>query len=106
MLRPLIHYGIHFALPLAIAFAFFPKNRWGVALLLLAGIAIDLDHLWAYPTFDPDRCSIGFHPLHSYVAIAGYAALLLFPKTRLVGLALMIHMAADLSDCWLLALEG
>lgn len=106
MLRPLVHYGIHFALPLAIAFACYPKNRWGVALLLLAGIAIDLDHLWATPTFDPDRCSIDFHPLHSYAAIAGYAALLLFPKTRLVGLALMIHMAADLSDCWLLALEG
>ena len=103
MLRPLIHYGIHFALPLAIAFAFFPKNRWGVALLLLAGMAIDLDHLWADPIFDPNRCSIGFHVLHSYAAIAGYAALLFFRKTRLAGMALMIHIAADMADCWLLA---
>jgi len=106
MLRPLIHYGIHFGLPLAIAFAFFPKNRWGVALLLLAGMAIDLDHLRADPMFDPNRCSIGFHPLHSYVAIAAYAALLFFRRTRLAGMALMIHIAADMADCWLLALES
>jgi len=97
---------MHFALPLAIAFAFFPKNRWGVALLLLAGMAIDLDHLWAEPMFDPNRCSIGFHPLHSYLAIAGYTALLFFRKTRLAGMALMIHIAADWTDCRLLALEG
>lgn len=106
MLRPLVHYGIHFALPLAIAFAFFPKNRWGVALLLLAGMLIDLDHLWARPVFDPNRCSIGFHPLHSYAAIAGYTLLLFFRKTRLAGLALLIHITADLADCGLLALEG
>ncbi len=106
MLRPLVHYGIHFLLPLAIAWFFFPK-KWGwVALLLLAGIVIDLDHLLARPIFDPTRCSIGFHPLHSYVAITGYAALLFFSKTRLAGLALLIHIAADWADCWLLGLEG
>ena len=103
MLRPLVHYGIHLGLPLVIAFAFYPKKHWGVALLLLAGLAIDLDHLWAHPVFDPNRCSIGFHPLHSYVAIACYATLLFFRKTRLAGAALMIHIAADLADCWLLS---
>lgn len=106
MIRPLLHYGIHFLLPLAIAFFFFPKKWVWVALLLLGGILIDADHLLARPVFDPNRCSIGFHPLHSYVAIAVYAALLLYPKTRLVGLALLLHIAADWADCTLLALEG
>lgn len=106
MIRPLVHYGIHFVLPFAIAFLWYPKRWKGVALILLAGIVIDLDHLLARPVFDPNRCSIGFHPLHSYLAIAAYIVLLLFPKTRLAGLALLLHIAADSADCWLLSLEG
>lgn len=106
MVRPLVHYGIHFAAPVLIALVFYPKQWKGVALVLLAGIAIDLDHLLARPVFDPMRCSIGFHPLHSYLAIAAYFVLLLFPKTRLAGLALLLHIAADSADCWLLSLEG
>lgn len=106
MIRPLLHYGIHFAAPVLIAVLFFPKRWKGVALVLLAGIVIDLDHLLARPVFDPNRCSIGFHPLHSYGAIAVYFVLLLFPKTRLAGLALLLHIAADSADCGLLSLEG
>jgi hypothetical protein len=37
-------------------------------------IIVDLDHLLADPIYDPNRCSIGFHPLHSYPAIVIYLA--------------------------------
>ena len=99
MLRFLLHYGIHFVVPIALAFLFFKKTPWRVALILLGGILIDLDHLLAEPIFDPNRCSIGFHPLHSYIAIAVYVILLFWRKTRLLGLALSIHILADLVDC-------
>ncbi|MEM9648523.1 MAG: DUF6122 family protein [Bacteroidota bacterium] len=99
MLRFLIHYGIHFLVPIAIGFLFFKENRIRVSLILLAGIFIDIDHLWAEPIFDANRCSIGFHPLHSYWAISVYILLAVFKQTRLIGIALLIHIIADISDC-------
>ena len=33
------------------------------------GWLIDLDHLLADPVYAPDRCSIGFHPLHTAPAV-------------------------------------
>ena len=60
---------------------------------------VDLDHLLADPIFDPKRCSIGFHPLHSYVAIGLYPILLFFKKTRAVGVGLLFHMLTDFIDC-------
>jgi hypothetical protein len=60
---------------------------------------VDLDHLFASPVFDPCRCSIGFHPLHSYVAIAFYTVLLLHPKIRIICVGLLMHMATDAIDC-------
>ncbi len=102
MLRFIIHYGIHFLVPIAIGFGFFKRRRVVVTLLLLAGILVDVDHMLSTPVFDPDRCSIGFHPLHSYWAVSFYLLLLIFSKTRLAGLALLIHIVADLVDCWLL----
>lgn len=102
MARELLHYGIHFILPLAIGLIAYPHYRWKAVLILLSGILIDLDHLWANPVFDPHRCSIGFHPLHSYWAIALYLGLIGFRKTRIYGLALLIHILADSVDCILL----
>jgi len=102
MFRFLIHYGIHFLLPVAIGLLFFKRHRFRVILILLAGIAIDIDHVLADPIFDPERCSIGFHPLHSYWAIAGYFGLLFFKKTWIFGLALVIHIFADVMDCYLM----
>ena len=102
MLRFLVHYGIHFLVPIAIGLFFFKDNRLKIVVILLAAILIDVDHLIAEPIFDPNRCSIGFHPLHSYLAIALYVALLLFKKTRIFGLALLIHILADTIDCWML----
>ncbi|WP_350285257.1 DUF6122 family protein [uncultured Croceitalea sp.] len=102
MVRFFIHYGIHFLVPVAIGLLFFKDNCIKVTLILLAGIVIDLDHFLATPIFDPQRCSIGFHPLHSYYFIALYVLLVFFKKTRLIGLALVIHIIADLADCTLI----
>lgn len=102
MLQPLIHYGIHFGIPLAIAFLFF-KSKWKSAyLVMIATMLIDLDHLLATPLFDPGRCSINFHPLHTYYAIAVYIGLLFFRKTRVLGIGLVIHIIADTVDCWMM----
>jgi hypothetical protein len=102
MLQSLVHYGIHFGLPLVVAFVFF-KTFWLKAYgIMLLGMLIDLDHLLADPIFDPNRCSINFHPLHSYYAMVFYV-LLLFPKrTRIIGLGLVIHIFADIADCSLM----
>ena len=102
MYRHFVHYGIHFLVPILIAFLFFKENRLKVVLLLLAGIIIDVDHFLADPLFDPNRCSIGFHPLHSYWAILVYSILPFFSKTRVIGLALIIHIIADVVDCLLI----
>lgn len=104
MIRFLIHYGIHFLVPVVIALALFPKIRWKALLILWGAMLIDLDHFLASPLFDPNRCSIGFHPLHTLPAILVYLALLLFPKLRLISLALLLHIAADTTDCWLMRL--
>ncbi|MFT0715806.1 DUF6122 family protein [Flagellimonas lutimaris] len=102
MLRHLLHYGIHFLIPILIAFLFFKDNRIKVALILLAGIIIDIDHLWANPLYDPNRCSVGFHVLHSYWAVLVYSILPFFKLTRIIGLALIIHIFADMMDCLLM----
>ena len=99
MLRHFLHYGIHFLVPIIIAFVFFRDDKWRVALILLAGIIIDIDHIFAEPIFDPSRCSIGFHPLHSFFLIPVYSGLTLLRRTRLLGLALVIHIIADTVDC-------
>ena len=102
VLRLLIHYGLHFLAPLGIAKIFY-KEQWQRAYLILLGtILIDLDHLLASPIFDANRCSINFHPLHTYYALAFYIALLSFKKTRLIGIGLCLHFLTDALDClWL-----
>jgi len=102
MLRFFVHYGIHFGMPLIIALVFY-KPKWVKSLLLmLCGILIDLDHLLASPILDPNRCSIDFHPLHSYYAIGIYILLLFPKKTRIVAIGLVIHIIADTADCTLM----
>ena len=99
MLQPILHYGLHFGLPIIVALLFF-KTKWKTAyLIMLCGILIDLDHLLAQPMFDPNRCSINFHPLHSYYAIAIFLGLTIFKKTRILGIGLIIHIIADAVDC-------
>jgi len=101
-MRPIIHYGFHFLVPLAIVFFFYPKQWKKSYLIFLAAMLIDLDHLLADPVFDPNRCSVGFHPLHSYYAIIIYLSLLFAKKSRLIGFALIWHIITDQIDCWMM----
>ena len=100
MLRPIVHLLLHGAVPGAVAASAY-RERWKHAwALMMTGMVIDLDHLLANPIFDPNRCSVGFHPLHRWPAVVVYVALLYPKKTRLVGLGLVIHILLDLIDCW------
>ncbi len=98
-MRAELHLILHFAAPLAVALTVF-RRRWRVAfVIMIATMLVDLDHLLAVPFYDPNRCSIGFHPLHTSLPIVGYVLLSIFPKTRLVGVGLLIHMLLDAIDC-------
>ena len=95
-----IHYFLHLGFPLIIACIWF-KSDWKRAyLILLATMLVDLDHLLADPIFQPNRCSIHFHPLHTYYAMGVYGILLFFKQPyRLIGIGLLLHMATDFIDC-------
>ncbi len=99
MTEPIIHYSLHLLFPLLLAYIFFPKKFWKAYFIFLLAMLIDLDHLLATPIFDPNRCSIGFHPLHSYWAAGIYAILLFLKKTRVIGFALLWHLVVDCIDC-------
>ena len=100
-LQPLIHYAGHLLAPFAIAWVLW-RERWKSAgLVMLAANLIDLDHLLATPVFNPERCSIGFHPLHGWEAALVYAALLLIPRwwARAFGVGALWHLVVDGIDC-------
>ncbi|NQV42455.1 MAG: hypothetical protein HQ506_08890 [Candidatus Marinimicrobia bacterium] len=104
MMRSLFHIVAHFLVPAAIApwmsKYMNPEKDWKYYWLIMsATIAIDLDHLLATPIYDPGRCSIGFHPLHSVWAIGGYVLLLIPGKTRVIAVGLLVHMMLDGIDC-------
>ena len=106
-LRALLHLLLHAAVPALVAWAVYRgsgktigfRRAWG---LLLLGWLIDIDHLLADPIYAPGRCSIGFHPLHTWPAIVVYAGLALPKKTRWFGIGLLIHIALDALDCLLM----
>ena len=60
---------------------------------------IDVDHLLADPIYDPNRCGLGFHPLHSFPAIGVYGLLLIPNMTRTLGVGLWTHIILDGLDC-------
>ena len=95
----IIHYGLHFIAPLVISLVFFKKKWKIVYLIFLGSMLVDLDHLLSNPIFDKNRCSINFHPLHSYLAIVIYTIGLYFKKTRIIAIALILHIIADYLDC-------
>lgn len=112
----MIHIALHVVVPLLVAFAFY-RGRWRRATaIMIATMLVDADHLLANPIYDPGRCSIGFHPLHTVPAVVVYAALFALPLVvrrkaggqglgptarvlHLAGLGLLIHMALDGIDC-------
>ena len=95
----LLHMFFHVAVPVGVAALFFRKDFRHASLLMLAGILIDIDHLAASPILDPTRCSVGYHLLHSFWLIPVYVTLALYPKTRLIGLGLVIHIVLDTAEC-------
>lgn len=102
MLQFVVHYSIHFLFPGVLAYLFFRDNWKKAWLIMIATMLVDLDHLLADPIFDPSRCSVGFHILHSYYAIACYFCLLAFRKFRIVAVGLLFHMLTDSIDCWMM----
>ena len=95
----MLHISYHFIFP-ALFIALFYRKQWQRSyLIVMSTMLVDLDHLLANPIYDPTRCSIGFHPLHTELPIIAYMVLSMFPKTRLMGLGLLIHMALDSVDC-------
>jgi len=99
MLQTLVHYSLHLLAPGLIAYIFF-RNEWKKAwLIMLATMFVDVDHLVASPIFDPGRCSINFHPLHTYWAMTIYVGMLFFKKTRIIAVGLLFHMLTDYIDC-------
>jgi len=101
MLKFSIHYSLHFIFPLLISLIFFNSKWKKVYLIFLLSMLVDLDHLLANPIFQENRCSINFHPLHSYIAIGIYFVGLFFSITRILAIALLFHMLTDLIDCYL-----
>jgi len=102
MTQSIVHYGLHFIFPGVLAYVFF-KSKWKTAwLIMLLTMLIDFDHLLANPIFDPSRCSIGFHPLHSYYALILYALLLLPRQTRIIAVGLLFHLLTDYIDCMMM----
>jgi hypothetical protein len=99
IIEQLIHYFLHLIFPGIIAYIFFNKKWKRVYVVFLLTMLVDIDHLLSTPFFHPCRCSIGFHPLHSYTAIMIYALLLLHPKFRIVSIGLLMHMGTDYIDC-------
>ena len=112
----MLHILSHFAVPSIVAWVFY-RSGWRLAFgILVATMLVDVDHLLASPVYDPERCSIGFHPLHTWPAIAAYVGAFAWPLARartldpealsskalafhLTGLGLLLHMALDWSVC-------
>lgn len=95
-----IHYFLHLGFPLVIAFVCFRKDWKKTYLILLATMLVDADHLLATPIFQANRCSINYHPLHTYYAMIVYFVILFFKKPyRIIGIGLLFHMLTDFIDC-------
>ena len=101
MERSIIHMILHFLVPFIVAKTVW-RELWIRPFIIMAlTIAVDFDHLLAEPIFDPNRCSLGFHPLHSWPAIGIYLVVSLFsPRLRIIAIGLLIHMVLDGTDCF------
>ena len=99
MLQTLVHYSLHLIIPGLIAYIFFRKEWKKAWLIMLATMLVDLDHLFATPIFDSGRCSINFHPLHTYWAMVVYVVMLFYKNTRIIAVGLLFHMLTDYIDC-------
>ena len=99
MERSIIHMTLHFLVPFMVAKTVWKENWFSPFIIMALTIAVDFDHLLADPIFDPNRCGLGFHPLHSWPAIAVYLVAIFSSRLRIVALGLLIHMGLDGIDC-------
>lgn len=98
-----LHYFLHLVFPVVLAYVFFRKDWKKAYLIMLATMLVDLDHLVADPIFQADRCSINFHPLHTYYAMGVYVLFLFLRRPfNIIGLGLLFHMLTDYIDCLLM----
>lgn len=67
---------------------------------MMLTMVVDIDHIVADPIYNPNRCSIGFHPFHQLHFILLYGVLVAIKKTRWVGIGLLVHMVLDSIDCY------
>ena len=95
----MIHLALHLLVPAIIVGVFYRINWRTSYLIMISTMLVDIDHVFASPIYDPTRCSIGFHPLHEVWLIPAYALLCAIPKTRILGIGLLVHMALDSMDC-------
>lgn len=112
----MIHIVLHVIVPMGVALGCYRRCWRQATRVMLATMLVDVDHLLATPVYDPERCSIGFHPLHTVPAILVYVALyagpLLLQRSvpghglqglprvlHWIGLGLLIHMVLDGMDC-------
>ena len=100
-IRPTIHLILHAAAPAAVAGIAYRRTFLRAWLIMLATMLVDVDHLLADPIFDPNRCSIGFHPLHTGWAAIVYVLLVCVPNpwVRAIGLGCLWHLVTDRVDC-------
>ena len=99
LFRPVVHLLLHLIIPGAVSKVAY-SDRWLKAwIIMMLAMVIDLDHLLAVPIYDPFRCSIGSHPLHSYVAMGVYGLLTAVPVTRIFAIGLLLHIGLDMVDC-------
>ena len=102
VLRAALHALLHVAVPGLVARLGW-RERWRSAwLVMVLANLVDLDHLLADPIYDPDRCSLGFHPLHSWFVQPLWIALAVWRPTRVLGVGLVVHMVLDGIDCALM----
>ena len=103
MLRFIIHYSFHLIVPIFFAKLFWNKNWMIASIIMISTILIDLDHLFATPIFEYNRCSIGYHPLHTIWACIFYCILFFMRswKLRAVSIGCLWHLTTDYIDCLL-----
>lgn len=95
----MLHILLHFAVPAVLALVVKARPWWKVYALLMLGMVVDVDHVLASPLYDPLRCGMGFHPLHTWPAVLLYMGLTAYRPTRVVGVGLLVHMLLDTLDC-------
>lgn len=101
--RHVVHYSFHLVVPFGIGKLFWKEKWLAASWIMVATMLIDIDHLLADPIFDPERCSIGFHPLHTLWAGAVYLLMLAIPswKVRAISVGCIWHLCTDAIDCFL-----